>query len=142
MYEISNMMSEIKLKHEENEILNLSLEYEIIENNRKNNSRNIFIMQTYILIKKTLLVFARNIKNTLFMFLSPFIICLFLVQLQNFLDNYSQKYVQLNPDTISLNNNLIPKCNKQKNCTTILGIVIDKSKNEYNKQESYNFICS
>ena len=140
MYEISNMMSEIKLKHEENEILNLSLEYEIIENNRKNNSRNIFIMQTYILIKKTLLVFARNIKNTLFMFLSPFIICLFLVQLQNFLDNYSQKYVQLNPDTISLNNNLIPKCNKPKNCTTILGIVIDKSKNEYNKQESYNIM--
>ena len=140
MYEISNMMSEIKLKHEENEILNLSLEYEIIENNRKNNSRNIFIMQTYILIKKTLLVFARNIKNTLFMFLSPFIICLFLVQLQNFVDNYSQKYVQLNPDTISLNNNLIPKCTKPKNCTTILGIVIDKSKNEYNKQESYNIM--
>ena len=62
MYEISNMTSELKFDHEDNEILNLSLEYEIIENNRKNNSRNIYIMQTYILIKKTLLVFSRNIK--------------------------------------------------------------------------------
>ncbi len=140
MYEISNMTSELKFDHEDNEILNLSLEYEIIENNRKNNSRNIYIMQTYILIKKTLLVFSRNIKTTLFMFLSPFIICLFLVQLQNFLEHYSKKYVELNPDTISLNNNLIPKCNKPNNCTTILGIVIDKSKNEYNKKESYNIM--
>ena len=130
MYEISNMTSELKFDHEDNEILNLSLEYEIIENNRKNNSRNIYIMQTYILIKKTLLVFSRNIKTTLFMFLSPFIICLFLVQLQNFLEHYSKKYVELNPNTISLNNNLIPKCNKPNNCTTILGKVIDTSKNE------------
>ena len=140
MNEISNMTDIFKLNNKDHEILHLSLEYEIIENNRKNNSRSLFIMQTYILIKKTLLVFSRNIKTTLFMFLSPFIICLFLVQLQNFLEYYSQKYVELNPNIISLNNNLIPKCNKPINCTTILGIIIDKSNNEYNKKESYNIM--
>ena len=140
MIEISNMVEILKYNTEYDKISESLQDYEFIEFNRKNNPHNLVIMQTYILMKKTLLVFSRNLKTTLFMFLSPFIICLFLVQLQNFLEFYSLKYVELNPSQTNLNDNLIPKCNKPINCTTILGIVIDKSRNEYNRQESYNIL--
>ena len=84
MIEISNMVEVLKYNTEYDKISESLQDYEFIEFNRKNNPHNLVIMQTYILMKKTLLVFSRNLKTTLFMFLSPFIICLFLVQLQNF----------------------------------------------------------
>lgn len=88
------------------------------------------ISQTLIMTKKTFLIFFRNIKTSLIIFLSPFIICAMLVGLQFLFNSFSLKWKQPHPNILSLNK--IPKCTTPSDCTTIRVAILSKEPNANN----------
>lgn len=80
--------------------------------------------QTKLIIWKNYLVFSRNLKQTIFMLLTPIMICLILVILQAIIDKYTANGTIKNPDLLPLNK--IPKCVIPEDCVTVgIGIIVN-----------------
>jgi hypothetical protein len=93
------------------------------EQNIKINGQLLLWQQIRLMTWKNIIVFRRNLKQTLFTILTPIVICLMLVFLQQLVIAYKSDYVSLNPENIELNS--LTKCVNPHDCITVgIGIIV------------------
>jgi hypothetical protein len=79
--------------------------------------------QTKLMTKKNFLVLFRNSKPTMFLMLTPIGVCLILLFLQLICNDFTQSYINKNPEPFYLSN--LNKCEYPNDCTTIgYGIIV------------------
>ena len=76
-----------------------------------------FFNQTWVLLRKNYLVFARNIKSTLFMLLTPILICFVLLGLSSVIGFYFERVNT--KDTFVQAEKSIHVCRNKPDCLTI-----------------------
>lgn len=104
-----------------------SLEYDIVDQRESTCCKSKFWKQTRLMTWKNYLVFRRSLKPTIFQLLTPVGICMILLMLQSIVNNFSQGFVNKDPEVIPLNS--LNKCAYPDDCTTIgYGVIVSNIK--------------
>lgn len=113
-------------KYKDSEISRLDVNSNLEETsiNKSNCCNGSFWKQTRLMTWKNYLVFSRNIKPTIFQLTTPIAICIILVLVQSLMDNFTEGFINKNPELIPIS---LDKCLYPSNCTTIgYGIIVNK----------------